>query len=88
MLSSLVCWFADDTMETDMFNSGTEEQETEEEYEYEEELTAAEVLHKLEEAWINEKQAPELLGKYHVICHTAPHRPKQLVMLRVKNGDS
>ena len=27
----------------------------------EEELTAAEVLAKLEEAWLNEKQAPELL---------------------------
>ena len=43
-----------------MFNSGTEEQR---EYEYEEELTATEVLQKLGEAWINEKQAPELLGK-------------------------
>ena len=29
--------------------------------EYEEELTAAEVLHKLEETWLNEKHAPELL---------------------------
>ena len=50
-----------------MFNSGTEEtQETQETGtdEYEEELTAAEVLQKLEQAWINEKQAPELLGKY------------------------
>ena len=84
MRHSLACWFADDMMDTeDMFNSGTEETE-----EYEEELTAAEVLHKLEEAWINEKQAPELLGKYHGICHTAPHRPTQHVMLRVKNGDS
>jgi len=27
----------------------------------EEELTAAEVLAKLEEAWLNEKQSPELL---------------------------
>ena len=53
-------------MEADMFTSGTEDTEdpataTEE---YEEELTAAEVLQKLEEAWVNEKQAPELLGKY------------------------
>ena len=29
--------------------------------EYEEELTAAEVLQKLEDAWLNEKQSPELL---------------------------
>ena len=29
--------------------------------EYEEELTAAEVLQKLEDAWLNEKHSPELL---------------------------
>ena len=29
--------------------------------EYEEELTAAEVLSKLEDAWLNEKHSPELL---------------------------
>lgn len=46
----------------DMFTSGTEDTTVTEEYE--EELTAAEVLQKLEQAWINEKQAPELLGKY------------------------
>ena len=31
------------------------------EEQYEEELTAAEVLQKLEDAWLNEKHAPELL---------------------------
>ena len=47
-----------------MFTSGTEDTEdTTVTEEYEEELTAAEVLQKLEQAWINEKQAPELLGK-------------------------
>ena len=81
MRHSLACWFADDMMDTeDMFNSATEETE-----EYEEELTAAEVLHKLEEAWINEKQAPELLGKYR--NQIRPHRQTQRVMFRVKNGD-
>ena len=63
-----------------MFNCGTEETE-----EYEEELTAAEVLHKLEEAWINEKQAPELLGKSR---NTPPHHNMQHVLFRVKDGDS
>ena len=33
----------------------------EEEEEYEEELPAAEVLQKLEDAWLNEKHSPELL---------------------------
>ena len=43
-------------METDLFeNSGANEEQ------YEEELTAAEVLQKLEDAWLNEKHAPELL---------------------------
>ena len=37
-------------------NGGTAEVE-----EYEEELTAAEVLNKLEDAWLNEKHSPELL---------------------------
>ena len=37
-------------------NGGTAEME-----EYEEELTAAEVLNKLEDAWLNEKHSPELL---------------------------
>ena len=46
-----------------MFNPATEDSASVTE-EYEEELTAAEVLQKLEDAWINEKQAPELLGKY------------------------
>ena len=51
-------------METDMFTSGTEgTEDTTGTEEYEEELTAAEVFQKLEQAWINEKQAPELLGK-------------------------
>ena len=55
-----------------MFNSGTAEtEETEETVEYEEELTAPEVLQKLEQAWINEKHAPELLGKYPSTRHTA-----------------
>ena len=46
-----------------MFNPATEDSASVTE-EYEEELTAAEVLQKLEDAWINEKQAPELLGNY------------------------
>ena len=46
-------------METDMFNNtGDNDGDTEQ---YEEELTAAEVLQKLEDAWLNEKHAPELL---------------------------
>ena len=52
----------------DMFTSGTEDTTVTEEYE--EELTAAEVLQKLEQAWINEKHAPELLGKYPSTRHT------------------
>ena len=62
----------------DMFNSATEETE-----EYEEELTAAEVLHKLEEAWINEKQAPELLGKYR--NQIRPHRQTRRVTCDVQS---
>ena len=43
-------------MDTDIFeNTGSAEEQ------YEEELTAAEVLQKLEDAWLNEKHAPELL---------------------------
>ena len=44
-------------MDSDIFQeSGSEPVE-----EYEEELTAAEVLQKLEDAWLNEKHSPELL---------------------------
>ena len=39
-------------------NTGDNDGDTEQ---YEEELTAAEVLQKLEDAWLNEKHAPELL---------------------------
>ena len=40
----------------DLFQSSAEDTE-----QYEEELTAAEVLQKLEDAWLNEKNCPELL---------------------------
>ena len=43
----------------DMFDTPSGAGEGEEEYE--EELTAAEVLQKLEDAWLNEKHSPELL---------------------------
>ena len=47
-------------MESDLFDTRVASGEDTEEVE--EELTAAEVLQKLEEAWRNEKHSPEMLG--------------------------
>ena len=47
-------------MESDLF--GTQAASADDIEEVEEELTAAEVLQKLEEAWRNEKHSPEILG--------------------------
>ena len=44
-----------------MFNTSADPGAAGEEEEDEEELTAAEVMQKLEDAWVNEKHAPELL---------------------------
>ena len=46
-------------MDSDIFNNSVDNDEEQ----YEVELSPAEVLQKLEEAWQNEKHSPELLGK-------------------------
>lgn len=65
---------------------GTESQE---EQEVEEELTAAEVLHKLEEAWLNEKHAPELLQpKMEIVeCMLEQVATMEGNLSRLKKGD-
>ena len=45
-----------------MFKSPTASANDDEIEEVEEELTAGEVLQRLEESWLNEKHSPELLG--------------------------
>ena len=49
-----------------MFNSPAASANDDEIEEVEEELTAGEVLQRLEESWLNEKHSPELLGQYIV----------------------
>ena len=49
-----------------MFKSPTASANDDEIEEVEEELTAGEVLQRLEESWLNEKHSPELLGQYIV----------------------
>ena len=71
-------------METDLFeNSGANEEQ------YEEELTAAEVLQKLEDAWLNEKHAPELLeSKMEIVeCMLDQVKTMEENLAKVKKGD-
>ena len=71
-------------MDTDLFEStGTTEDQ------YEEELTAAEVLQKLEDAWLNEKHAPELLeSKIEIVeCMLDQVRTMEENLAKVKKGD-
>lgn len=56
-------------MESDLF--GTQAASADDIEEVEEELTAAEVLQKLEEAWRNEKHSPEILGIFSWIETTS-----------------
>ena len=71
-------------MDSDIFETTetTEEQ-------YEEELTAAEVLQKLEDAWLNEKHAPELLeSKIEIVeCMLDQVRTMEENLAKVKKGD-
>ena len=71
-------------MDSDIFETTetTEEQ-------YEEELTAAEVLQKLEDAWLNEKHAPELLeSKIEIVeCMLDQVRTMEENLSKVKKGD-
>ena len=53
--------------------------------EYEEELTAAEVLQKLEDAWLNEKHSPELLEPKMEIVECMLEQVKSLFII-VFNG--
>ena len=50
----MITFFRMDTLDIFENSAGDAEQ-------FEEELTAAEVLQKLEDAWLNEKHSPELL---------------------------
>lgn len=71
-------------MDTDIFdNSGAAEDQ------YEEELTAGEVLQKLEDAWLNEKHAPELLeSKMEIVeCMLDQVRTMEENLTKVKKGD-
>ena len=56
--------------------------------EYEEELTAAEVLQKLEDYWLNEKQSPELLEpKMEIVeCMLEQVKHHHHDMISVKHG--
>ena len=73
-------------MDSDIFNST--ENFNEEEV-IEEELTAAEVLQKMEEAWINEKHAPELLeSKIEIIeCMLDQIKTMEENLSILKKGD-
>lgn len=73
-------------MDSDIFNST--ENFNEEEV-IEEELTAAEVLQKMEEAWINEKHAPELLeSKIEIIeCMLDQIKTMEENLSKLKKGD-
>ena len=55
---------------------------------YEEELTAAEVLQKLEDYWLNEKQSPELLEpKMEIVeCMLEQVKHHHHDMISVKHG--
>ena len=71
-------------MDTDIFeSSGAAEDQ------YEEELTAGEVLQKLEDAWLNEKHAPELLeSKMEIVeCMLDQVRTMEENLTKVKKGD-
>jgi len=74
-------------METDMFNNTAENDGDTEQYE--EELTAAEVLQKLEDAWLNEKHAPELLESRMEIVECMLDQVKTMEdnLLKLKKGD-
>ena len=71
-------------MDSDIFET-TETTEDQ----YEEELTAAEVLQKLEDAWLNEKHAPELLeSKIEIVeCMLDQVRTMEENLSKVKKGD-
>ena len=71
-------------MDTDIFETtGSAEEQ------YEEELTAAEVLQKLEDAWLNEKHAPELLeSKMEIVeCMLDQVKTMEENLAKVKKGD-
>ena len=57
--------------------------------EFEEELTAAEVLQKLEDAWLNEKHSPELLEpKMEIVeCMMEQVNTMEENLSRLKKGD-
>ena len=54
--------------------------------EYEEELTAAEVLQKLEDAWLNEKHSPELLEPKMEIVECMLEQVKHHLQLPSSHG--
>ena len=71
-------------MDSDIFESTA----TNEEEQYEEELTAAEVLQKLEDAWLNEKYAPELLGDCYSLFDCVSLSINDRILFRVQDRDS
>ena len=68
----------------DLFENSVNEGE-----EFEEELTAAEVLQKLEDAWLNEKHSPELLEpKMEIVeCMMEQVATMEENLSRLKKGD-
>ena len=76
------------TMDADMFNTSADPGAGEEE-EYEEELTAAEVMQKLEDAWVNEKHAPELLeSKIEIVeCMLDQVKTMEENLTKLQKGD-
>ena len=72
-------------MDSDIFNSSAGNDEEQ----YEEELTAAEVLQKLEDAWLNEKHSPELQeSKMEIVeCMLDQIRTMEENLLKLKKGD-
>ena len=73
-------------MDSDIFNNT---ENLNEEEVIEEELTAAEVLQKMEEAWMNEKHAPELLeSKIEIIeCMLDQIKTMEENLSKLKKGD-
>ena len=72
-------------MESDLFDSSTNREEEQ----FEEELTAAEVLQKLEEAWLNEKHSPELQdSKIEIVeCLLDQINTMEENLVKLKKGD-
>ena len=73
-------------MDSDIFNNS---ENLNEEEVIEEELTAAEVLQKMEDAWMNEKHAPELLeSKIEIIeCMLDQIKTMEDNLMKLKKGD-